>query len=151
MYMIHYFIRSFYYPFRIRPGAQGAPLIIVAFCFLFCGLNGLLQGVALTRVYRLPDEHLTSPWFIFGSLVYIFGLGVNQQADSLLRNLRKPGEIGTFNADAFQRCSLSCHGSWLCLAGLLPGYKIPVGGMFEYVSGANYFGEIVEVLSLLCV
>lgn len=37
--------------------------------------------------------------------------------DQLLINLRKPGETG---------------------------YKIPVGGMFDYVSGANFFGEIVE-------
>ena len=32
-------------------------------------------------------------------------------------NLRKPGDVG---------------------------YKIPRGGMFEFVSAANYFGEIIE-------
>ncbi|KHJ76173.1 3-oxo-5-alpha-steroid 4-dehydrogenase [Oesophagostomum dentatum] len=42
---------------------------------------------------------------------------INIQSDSILRNLRKPGETG---------------------------YKIPRGGMFEYVSGANFFGEIIE-------
>ncbi|CAK6978735.1 -oxo-5-alpha-steroid 4-dehydrogenase 2a, partial [Scomber scombrus] len=37
--------------------------------------------------------------------------------DHILRNLRKPGEIV---------------------------YRIPYGGMFEFVSGANFLGEIVE-------
>jgi 3-oxo-5-alpha-steroid 4-dehydrogenase 1 len=39
------------------------------------------------------------------------------QPYSVLRNLRKPGDTG---------------------------YYIPKGGMFEYVSGANFFGEILE-------
>lgn len=42
---------------------------------------------------------------------------INVQADSILRNSRRQGETG---------------------------YKIPRGGAFEYVSGANFFGEIVE-------
>ena len=38
-------------------------------------------------------------------------------ADHVLINLRKPGETG---------------------------YKIPYGGAFRFVSGANFFGEILE-------
>jgi len=42
---------------------------------------------------------------------------MNMMSDEILRNLRKPGETG---------------------------YKIPKGGMFRYVSGANFLGEIIE-------
>ena len=42
---------------------------------------------------------------------------MNYHSDSILRNLRKPGERG---------------------------YKIPYGGAFHWVSAGNYFGEIME-------
>ena len=54
-------------------------------------------------------------------MLFFFGLFVNIDSDQRLRSLRsnskdrKPGD-----------------------------YKIPTGGMFEYVSAANYFGEICE-------
>ncbi|RLV98648.1 hypothetical protein DV515_00010526 [Chloebia gouldiae] len=50
-------------------------------------------------------------------LLFLLGMGINIHSDLLLRQLRKPGEVT---------------------------YKIPQGGLFTYVSGANYFGEIVE-------
>ncbi|NWI68368.1 S5A2 dehydrogenase, partial [Todus mexicanus] len=52
-----------------------------------------------------------------GLLLFLLGMGINIHSDLLLRQLRKPGEVT---------------------------YKIPQGGLFTYVSGANYFGEIVE-------
>ncbi|CAJ1371602.1 unnamed protein product [Effrenium voratum] len=52
-----------------------------------------------------------------GLATWAAGLYINVDADHRLRNLRAPGETG---------------------------YKIPRGGLFDYVSGANFFGEIVE-------
>lgn len=54
---------------------------------------------------------------LIGLTLFALGAFVNVQSDSILRNLRRPGERG---------------------------YKIPRGGLFEYVSGANYLGECVE-------
>ena len=49
----------------------------------------------------------------------VFGLGYfcNQQSDSILRNLRAPGETG---------------------------YKVPYGGLYRFVSSPNYLGEIIQ-------
>lgn len=42
---------------------------------------------------------------------------INITSDRILRNLRKDGSSG---------------------------YRIPYGGLFQYVSGANYLGECIE-------
>jgi 3-oxo-5-alpha-steroid 4-dehydrogenase 1 len=60
---------------------------------------------------------VTEPRFLVGVGLFALGMMINWQADDILRNLRKPGETG---------------------------YRIPRGGAFELVSGANFFGEILE-------
>ncbi|XP_052701518.1 3-oxo-5-alpha-steroid 4-dehydrogenase 2-like isoform X2 [Crassostrea angulata] len=77
-----------------------------------------------TQVLSGPFRPTHSKWmwnsrFYLGIILFCTGMFINLQADHILRNLRKPGETG---------------------------YKIPRGGLFEYVSGANFFGEIVEWL-----
>lgn len=49
--------------------------------------------------------------------MFVCGMFINIHSDAILRSLRAPGDNG---------------------------YKIPYGGLFEYVSGANYFGECLE-------
>jgi steroid 5-alpha reductase family enzyme len=53
-------------------------------------------------------------------LLFLVGFLINVDSDRRLRNLRRKSIV-----------SSGC-------------YCIPSGGLFEYVSAANYFGEIVE-------
>merc|ERR1712232_1490159 len=80
----------------------------------FCAVNGYIQCRSLSRFVVVPTKSWTLP---VGLSLWGLGLYINLDADSILRNLRAPGE---------------------------KNYKIPHGGMFEYISGANFFGEIVE-------
>ncbi len=59
------------------------------------------------------------------------GFIVNIQSDSILRNLRRNGDKKSSKA--------------VVTSGTTQ-YKIPYGGLFEYVSCANFFGEIIEWL-----
>ncbi|XP_078694369.1 3-oxo-5-alpha-steroid 4-dehydrogenase 1-like [Branchiostoma floridae x Branchiostoma belcheri] len=116
MFVAHYFQRTFIFSLLIR-GGKRTPFRIFRDAFVFCAYNGYLQGRYLTEFAHYPDTWLTDPKCIVGMVLFLAGMAINLHADHILRNLRKPGETG---------------------------YKIPQGGMFTYVSGANYFGEIVE-------
>ncbi|EYC20214.1 hypothetical protein Y032_0022g511 [Ancylostoma ceylanicum] len=114
-FLIHYLNRTFIYPFQIKSG-NGTPWYICVSAIVFCTWNGYLQGSYHSQYYQ-SDGFFSRPLTYLGITVFATGMYINIWSDSILRNLRKPGETG---------------------------YKIPYGGMFEYVSGANFFGEIVE-------
>ncbi|XP_057188457.1 3-oxo-5-alpha-steroid 4-dehydrogenase 2a isoform X2 [Triplophysa rosa] len=94
-----------------------SPLSIVVSAVIFCSLNGFLQGHYLLHCAQYKTDWHRDTRFLIGVLMFISGMAINIHSDYILRNLRKPGEVS---------------------------YKIPRGGMFELVSGANFFGEIIE-------
>ncbi|XP_066266760.1 3-oxo-5-alpha-steroid 4-dehydrogenase 1-like [Branchiostoma lanceolatum] len=116
MFVAHYFQRTFIFSLLIR-GGKKTPFHIFRDAFMFCTYNGYMQGRYLAEFAHYPDTWLADTRCIVGIGMFLVGMGINLHADHVLRNLRKPGETG---------------------------YKIPQGGMFTYVSGANFFGEIVE-------
>ncbi|XP_033000296.1 3-oxo-5-alpha-steroid 4-dehydrogenase 2 [Lacerta agilis] len=115
MFCGHYFHRTFIYSFLRR--GRPFPLETLFFGVLFCIFNGFLQGYYMIYCAEYPDDWCNDIRFTSGLLLFLFGMGVNIHSDLILRQLRKPGELT---------------------------YKIPQGGLFAYVSGANFFGEILE-------
>uniref|UniRef100_T1JHU5 3-oxo-5alpha-steroid 4-dehydrogenase (NADP(+)) n=1 Tax=Strigamia maritima TaxID=126957 RepID=T1JHU5_STRMM len=116
LFLLHYFQRTLIFPWLLQ-GTKPSPILISLFAFLFCTYNGFLQSYYLINVALYPVSWYNDIRFISGILLFFVGMVINIHSDHVLRNLRKPGETD---------------------------YKIPYGGAFNYVSGANYFGEIVE-------
>ncbi|XP_070777276.1 3-oxo-5-alpha-steroid 4-dehydrogenase 2a [Enoplosus armatus] len=114
-FMLHYFHRSFIYAYLTK--GRPVPLPIVLYAAIFCSLNGFLQGHHLLHCAQFEDTWLTEAHVAAGFLLFVVGMIINIHSDWILRSLRKPGETV---------------------------YRIPHGGMFEFVSGANFLGEIVE-------
>lgn len=93
------------------------PLSGVVFGILFNSINGFINGYAVAHAPHLMDAAwLHDPRFVVGLAVAVAGWLINFQADTILIGLRQDGSTG---------------------------YKVPYGGLFRYVSSANYFGEIV--------
>ncbi len=117
IFQIHYLQRSFIFPWLIR-GNSKMPLGIVLMAVLFNTCNALMQGgwiFFFSPVY--PLSWLWSPQFIAGTAIFIAGFVINLHSDYIIRHLRRPGDTKHY---------------------------IPRGGMFRWVSSANYFGELVE-------
>lgn len=118
LWVVHYFHRSFIYPFQTRGALKTQTLAPVGLAVVFNLGNAYLNGrwlFSLGPAY--PPEWLTDPRFIAGVAMFAIGFMICKQSDHILRNLRQPGESG---------------------------YKIPKGGMFRFVSCPNYLGEIIE-------
>ena len=116
LFIVHYINRTCVFPLLLR-GGKPTPVSVMLSAFTFCSLNAYIQARWLCTLHEYPDTWLQNPQFLLGVTLFVAGFIINNHADHILRNLRPPGD---------------------------KGYYIPTGGMFTYVSGANFFGEIVE-------
>ncbi len=119
LFELHYFHRAFVFPWLMR-GRSKMPLSIIGTAVLFNTLNAYMQGGWL--FYVSPVDYYSADWltsvpFLVGTPLFLLGMGVNIHSDRIIRNLRKPGDTAHY---------------------------LPRGGMFRWVTSANYFGELVE-------
>ena len=115
----HYFHRSFIFPLQLR-GHNRMPWAIVGMGALFNTLNAFMQGgwiFYISPADMYPASWLRSLPFIAGVVIFAAGMFINIQSDTIIRNLRQPGDTAHY---------------------------LPKGGMFRFVAGANYLGEFME-------
>ncbi|XP_048863155.1 3-oxo-5-alpha-steroid 4-dehydrogenase 2-like [Brienomyrus brachyistius] len=112
---LHYFQRTFIYSLLNKGRPTHLQIMISA--MIFCSINGFFQGYNMLHCAEYAENWWADVRLWTGLIIFFVGMAINIHSDHILRKLRKPGEVT---------------------------YKIPNGGLFEYVSGANFFGEILE-------
>jgi len=113
----HYFNRTFIFPFRIRTKGKKMPLTIALSAIFFNFINAGFNGYYLAELETYTAEAFNNWNFYLGLILFFLGFLSNQISDTILINLRKPGETG---------------------------YKIPKGFLFNYISCPNHFSEIIQ-------
>lgn len=117
LWQLHYINRTFVFPLRIKADGKTTPVSIILTAVTFNTLNAYINARQLSETGSYPASWLADPRLWVGGGLFVLGFAINQHADWVLMNLRKPGETG---------------------------YKIPMGGLYRYISCPNYFGEILE-------
>lgn len=118
-FLVHYFQRSFIFPFLMR-GKSEMPVLIMLMGMTFNTLNSYIIGAWLYEYApagTYTADWFVSPQFITGTLIFITGMLINLDSDHVIRHLRKPGDTRHY---------------------------IPRKGLYRYVTSANYFGELTE-------
>jgi protein-S-isoprenylcysteine O-methyltransferase Ste14 len=117
LWLLHYGQRTLIYPLRLRSRGKRMPLLIAGSAICFNLLNLSVNAPAISGSASFDSSWLRDPRFLLGAALFLAGFAANLDADRRLFALRPPGETG---------------------------YRIPHGGLFEYVSCPNYLAEIVE-------
>lgn len=117
LWLSHYVHRTLIFPFRISNRGKRVPLLIAFLGLLFNTVNAYLIARYLSHLGSYEVTWLKDPRFMSGLLLFGVGYFINRSADRTLLRLRSSGESG---------------------------YKIPHGGLYEYISCPNYFGEIIQ-------
>jgi len=113
----HYVHRTLIYPFQMRVGANSSmPVAVVAMGVIYNTANSFVNATWISTYGAYPTGWLADPRFVVGLAVFVAGYVINRHSDAVLRALRKPGETG---------------------------YKVPRGGLYEWVSCPNYLGELL--------
>ena len=117
LYCLHYFNRTFIFPFRLHTRGKKMPLIILISGIVFNLANTFLLGYYFIYFENYETSWLYDTRFIIGLFVFFCGVFINWKSDNILIHLRKPNETG---------------------------YKIPTGWLFKYISCPNMLGELIE-------
>ena len=114
LWMLHY-VTHVHLSFRLRSTRQMAA-IVALMAFGFQTAAAFMNAAWLSDLGHYPDSGSSTPVSWRG--VVHWRLAANLHADTVLLNLRQPGETG---------------------------YRIPRGGLFRWVTAGNYLGLVMRL------
>ena len=117
LWLTHYIHRTFIYPFAIEMTNPKMPISIALSAFCFNIINVSIQAFGIFYFTEYSANWITSPIFIVGLTLFLMGMFINIKSDYYIASMKKKKS---------------------------PGYHIPDGFLYKYVSAPNYFGEIIE-------
>ena len=95
MYLAHYVYRAWIYPLRMRTTDKRMPALV---CGLAFTTNIVIAYVQARWLFTLGPPRdaswLVDPRFVLGLALFVGGYWLNHHSDSILRNLRRPGDSG---------------------------------------------------------
>lgn len=119
LWVLHYINRSVIFPLRTRTEGKQMPVSIAFSAIFFNLVNAPINGYYFLHFADYPELYCLNWNFLLGFALFFLGVYINNRSDTMLINLRKPGQTG---------------------------YVIPQGFLFKYISCPNLFGEMVEWL-----
>ncbi|MBN1799444.1 MAG: DUF1295 domain-containing protein [Spirochaetales bacterium] len=118
MWVFHYGYRAVFFPLTRKTKKKQLPILVMLFAILFNCLNCAFNGYYLFFIGPLfPVQWLADVRFILGFSLFALGFIIHVHADNILNSLRNSKTNG---------------------------YRIPLGGLFHWISCPNYLGEIIE-------
>ena len=117
LWQLHYFYRTFVFPFLTRTEGKKMPLLIALIGALINTFNAFINARWISHYGSYSIEWVHSTPFAWGVGLFLIGLLINGHSDSILIKLRTHGP---------------------------KEYKIPYGGCYRFISCPNYLGEILE-------
>jgi protein-S-isoprenylcysteine O-methyltransferase Ste14 len=115
LWMLHYVHRGLIFPFRLR-STRPMAAVVALMAVGYQAVNAVVNAAWISDLGAYPDAWALDPRFLGGAALFVTGWALNLHADTVLMNLRAPGETG---------------------------YRIPQGGLFRWVTAGNYLGELV--------
>jgi len=125
MWLIHYGNRGFFFPLSIRTpkGAKATfGILVLVVGWFVTSMHGFLHADFISRLgTHYTKAWLTDPRFWIGFVIYYICYVLNIRSDAILRNLRTREEVETGKRV----------------------YRIPRGGLFEYLTCPSYTTELI--------
>jgi steroid 5-alpha reductase family enzyme len=150
LWMLHYINRSLIFPFyTMKENYKKMPLMLVFFGFLYIMMFSYLNAINISSNPKYTIKWMKNPVFIIGVIIFFIGFFINVWGDYKLQQYKdetkNSAKIELYESDEFNFNKLFNKNTYFTNNDK-KDYQLPNNGLYNYVTSANYLGEIIEFI-----